>query len=109
MSKEKIILEEVDKTLNSIEKIPKLDANPFLFTRIKARFEKDSIIQVKRKEKNYLLKPIVLVLVLVINIITVVFFLRTSGTNQTDGLLLAETLNKEYQLNQVQNYNYKLE
>ena len=37
VEREKQIQEEVDKTLQALDNLPKLEANPFLFTRIQAR------------------------------------------------------------------------
>jgi hypothetical protein len=41
MDNKKQIQEEAEKTLNSLDGIQKAAANPYLFTRIKARLEKD--------------------------------------------------------------------
>ena len=41
MSSIKRIQEEVEKTLNSLDGLQKATANPYLFTRIKARLEND--------------------------------------------------------------------
>jgi len=41
MDNKKHIQEEVEKTLNSLDGMQRAAANPYLFTRIKARVEKD--------------------------------------------------------------------
>jgi len=41
MDNKKQIQEEVEKTLNSLDGVQRASANPYLFTRIKARLEKE--------------------------------------------------------------------
>jgi len=103
------ILEEVEKTLNSFDHIPKLEENPFFFSRLKARIENNSITQVKEKAMGYVLKPVALVMILLINIITAVYFFKINTVAQNTQSSLVNVLSKDYQLDQTKLDNYNLE
>lgn len=108
MNKEEYILEEVEKTLNSIDALHKLEVNPFLYTRIKTRIENDTDIYSRKEKVVFVLKPATLVLILLLNIITAVYFLGTSGGNVTESSLV-DTMKQEYGVTQIQADNYTLE
>jgi hypothetical protein len=110
MEREKRILEEVEKTLNSIDNISKLETNPFLFTRIKARIVDNSVEQIREGKTGFVLKPAVLILLLVINIVTAVFFFSNStGQVTSANTNLVESLTEDYQYSQTEYENYTLE
>ena len=75
MSTKKNIQEEVEKTLNSLEGIQRAAANPYLFTRIKARLESEEKGFWSRA-LTYISRPSVAVpaIVLTILINTAIFF-----------------------------------
>lgn len=108
MNKENKIFEEVEKTLNAIDELPNLEANPFLFTRIKARIVNESIKQVGEEKTDFVLKPVTLALLLVINIVTAVYFIGF-GSSSTSNTSIVETLKQEYGVTQIQSDNYNLE
>jgi hypothetical protein len=106
--KDERILEEVEKTLNSIESLPKLESNPFLYTRLKSRIARESISTGNEKNKLAILKPVGLALILVINIITAIYFFDVNGKTQSSNTLV-NSLSQEYKTNQTQLENYNLE
>jgi hypothetical protein len=106
--KEQRIMDEIEKTLNSLELIPKHDANPFLYTRLKARIEAESLKQTKHREFLSILKPVALGLILIVNIITALYFFDANANNQSSSSLI-NLLSQEYQTNQTQLENYNLE
>jgi hypothetical protein len=84
MNNKERIQQEVDKTLNSVEGIQKASANPYLFTRIRARLE--------RHEKSFwsraitfISRPAIAVATVVVAIFinTAVFFESKSESTQS--------------------------
>ena len=108
MEREKRILDEVEKTLNALDNVSKLDENPFLYTRLKLLIEKEHSESFNPKMKDFILKPAVLVIILIINIITALFFLQVTGSKQSTATL-SEQLKNDYQVNQIQYQDLKLE
>ncbi|MDP3582642.1 MAG: hypothetical protein Q8S39_11965 [Ignavibacteria bacterium] len=108
MNKEDKILAEVEKTLSTIDGLPKLEANPFLFTRVKARIESESIKHASKVKTDIVLKPVTLALILVINIITAVYFIGF-GSSNVSGASVVDTMKQEYGVTQIQSDNYNLE
>jgi len=111
MEKEKRIMEEVEKTLHSIDNITNLETNPFLFTRIKAKIVDNSVEQIKEGKTSLVLKPAALILLLLINIVTAVFFLNSNSSGQAvnKNTTLVESLTEDYQYSQTEYENYTLE
>ncbi len=74
MDNKKHIQEEVEKTLNSLEGIQRAAANPYLFTRIKARLEREEGIW--SRALTFISRPTFAVpaIVLTILINTAIFF-----------------------------------
>ena len=75
MNEQKHIQEEVEKTLESLSGIQRAAANPYLFTRIEARLEKEEISFWSRA-LTFISRPAVAVpaIVLTILINTAIFF-----------------------------------
>ena len=95
MTKEQRILEEVDKTLHAFDDLPKLGANPYLFTRIKARLTAEAVGSVRNILKGLKLKPVALAIVVILNIITLIHVLETDrGSSSRDQLINA--LSQDY-------------
>jgi hypothetical protein len=93
VKKEKQILEEVDKTLKSFDDFPKLEANPFMFTRIEAKLNapvKSNSMLFPGLDK-ITLKSLALVLIIVVNIITALYFFNTETKAQ-----LIYSLSRDY-------------
>jgi len=84
MNNKKPIQEEVEKTLNSLDGIQRAAANPYLFTRIKARLEGEEK-SFWGRSLTFLSRPSVAVpaIVLTILINTAVFFEFRSEKVQT--------------------------
>lgn len=82
MDKQKRVQEEVEKTMSLLDRMENLEAGPYFYTRIEARLRSK-----EREEKTKLLgflgarvlKPALLLLLLMINLISVFFFLKESG------------------------------
>lgn len=82
MDKQKRAREEVEKTMSLLDRMENLEAGPYFYTRIEARLRSK-----EREEKTKLwgfpgarvLKPALLLLLLMINLISVFFFLKGSG------------------------------
>ena len=108
MNKEEKILLEVEKTLNAIDSLPKLESNPFLFTRIKARISNESIKVGSVEKTEFVFRPVTIALLLILNIVTAVYFIGF-GNNSTTGTSLVDKMKQEYGVTQIQSDNYNLE
>lgn len=82
MDKRKRVREEVEKTMSLLDRMQNLEASPYFYTRIQAKLSS------KEREKKTILsgfpgarvlRPAFLLLLLMINLISVFFFLRGSG------------------------------
>ncbi len=88
MKKNKII-EEIDKTLDSVSSFERYEGNPFLFTRIEAKINnmKEGSVNYNHARK-YLLRvqPIILLLILSLNIwtATTFFFDKSNSSSERD-------------------------
>lgn len=75
---------EVQKTLDALENIKRVDGNPFLFTRIKAQLEKDRQINAKKTlQFSNVLSWSMMVLLLTINIIAITDNLKTETSQDS--------------------------
>ncbi len=82
MDKRKRVQEEVEKTMSLLDRVENLEAGPYFYTRVEARLR-----QIEREEKTKqpgifgvrVLKPALLVLLLIVNLFSAVFFLVESG------------------------------
>ncbi len=109
MDKEEKILSEIEKTLNSISDLPKLEANPFLFTRIKAQMQKNNILPGSKVKTDFILKPVTLIVILLINIITIAFYLGASNNQYSESSALLNSMKNDYTSIQLELDNYNLE
>ena len=109
MENEKRILDEVEETLQSLDKISNLNANPFLYTRIKAKIGNKAPGSVKNPGKNFILRPVILVIILLINIITAVVFIKSVNNTDHTSVTLTKSLSNEYRISSTQYDNLKLE
>ena len=78
MSKDKRILEEVEKTLASMDRLEKLEAGPYFYTRIEGRLREASRKRIPLMEKigGLVLKPAALTLIIVFNVLVTVMTLQ---------------------------------
>jgi hypothetical protein len=102
MLREKKIIDEVEKTLDSYDEDPIFDANPFLLTRIKAAREN----RIHKVEKEFIPKinfnQILLILILLVNFITLFYNYSLSNKEDIKRKLVLE-LKEEFQIDQSQN------
>lgn len=109
MSRKKKIEQEVQKTLQCFDSAEKLEDNPFFYTRVKARIESSK----KQTTKNLgqfgwsLLKPAFLVLIVVLNIVTVTFYVTSKQSQTSDQEQLLQAFAQEFTLDQS-SYNPNL-
>jgi hypothetical protein len=82
MRNEEKIKEEVGKTLNAFDYINDLEANPYLLIRLQSKIESSEL-----KEKGFLkgkiLRPAILFIIVVINILTGVYFIDSGSRTST--------------------------
>jgi hypothetical protein len=95
MEEEKRVLDEVEKTLRALDDLPNLQASPFLYTRIRAaiatagaRASHSLVVRMK-------LKPIGLVILIVFNLFSAIYFMVSSKTDYSRAALIS-SLNREY-------------
>lgn len=100
MDKEKRILDEVEKTLHAMDNLEDLESNPFLYTRLKAEIESRNIEQAPAKAKSRIfLKPVFLLIVILFNLITTVYYFNSFGTKETQSNVsssLTKIISQEY-------------
>ena len=81
LDKQKHIRDEVEKTMSLLDRVEKLEAGPYFYTRVESRLrsrEKEEKAKLPGILGVRVLKPAFLVLLLMINIISAVFFLVES-------------------------------
>lgn len=101
------IQQEVDKTLESLDGLNRAVANPFLFTRIKARMQKQSGLE---RITSFLNRPVialaVLALVIAFNSWAVFGSENESSRQEKNGVAITDIAD-EYNLVANNNYNYE--
>jgi hypothetical protein len=106
MTKKEHIQKEVDKTLESLDGISRAQANPYLFTRIKARMERNQ--GPWEKVSSYVSRPIfalaILGFVMLINALVV--FNSGSGTVQEDNAAVSSIVD-EYSMSFATTFDYE--
>jgi hypothetical protein len=103
-----LIYEEVYKTLHSLEDIKKTEVNPFFYTRLMGNLvsrQKQNLHSKYRVSIVNYLRPALLVLLVVINIIYAISFFQsgTNGTNESSENI--KNFVKEYNLSQTDSYS----
>lgn len=101
---EKQILDEVEKTLGSMDNMPVLNENSFFYTRLKTAIENESFRRDETESKSILSKPALLILIVIINIITAVYYFGISGSSNNTDEILINLLKQEYSASQNINY-----
>ena len=98
---------EIDKTLQCLDGIKRAEANPFLYTRIKARMQKDSGWE---KVISFITRPAVVftTLIILIAINGLTFFNTADENSTTENESFATTdFDEEYNLVSTINYDYE--
>ncbi|HEV8271492.1 MAG TPA: hypothetical protein VGQ04_09335 [Chitinophagaceae bacterium] len=108
-SKEKI-QQEIEQTLQCLDGAKRAEANPFLFTRIKARMNKKA--NVWERTFSFISKPAIAVAIVVLVMAVNGWALWNSSGSGTDGTVTADTnvseLANEYNVvASVDNYDYE--
>lgn len=93
------IEEEVDRTLRAFDDDLPLQGNPFLAGRIKAAMEGWRSTQTWGIGAGARLKYLLLLLILVTNVITAVYFVERSGTDSMHQRLVS-VLREDFQIDQ---------
>lgn len=82
MERQQKIAQEVEKTLDLLEHAERLTPDPFFFTRLQAQIKEKQKKQAWR-ELTAILKPVFLVVLLTVNIITAVYLMGTARYRAT--------------------------
>lgn len=100
------IQREVEKTMQSLDGINRAEANPFLFTRIKARMQKQNAWE---KITSFISRPVIAIaaLVLVMAINGWAVFSNEENTSQANESIANTDIADQY--NKFANTNYELE
>lgn len=112
MTQKEKIQQEIEKTLESLNGITRVEANPFLFTRIKARMNKKA--NTWERAISFVSRPLVAVAVLVLVMVMNGWAIFSTSSNDSNENITADTENSivpvfvnEYQVvASVDNYNY---
>lgn len=78
MDKEKRLQEDVEKTLEMMDRMESLEAGPYFYTRLEAKLHSR-----EKEKRHWELKPVLLTLLIVINVVSAVFFLVESINTRT--------------------------
>jgi hypothetical protein len=107
MDKQKRLQDEVDKTLEMMDRMESLEAGPYFYTRLESKLRSR-----EREKRHWLpnisqvldkgLRPILLTLLIVINMISAVFFMvqsKITRTRQEESQTYISTFLEDYSLN----------
>jgi len=106
MSSNNFIQQEIEKTLQSLDGVQRAEANPYLFTRIKARMEKNTSWE---RISSFVSRPVIafatLLLIMAIN----AFVLFSSGKNEGTGTgeIAVTDIADEYNSSATTIYDYE--
>lgn len=101
MTREEKIQEEIEKTLDVLDNLPNIDANPFLFTRLNTLVENGAGLKIKYRRKSFAAGPIMLCIILLINLITAIFLFQSGTVEQTSETSLVNSLANDYKISQT--------
>ncbi len=96
MDREKKILEQVEKTLQALDDLPRLQANPFLYTRVQAAMTAETKSWPSRLSGRLHLKAIVFSLLIIFNLVTTIYFYQGYRRNESKQQLIS-ALSSEYE------------
>jgi hypothetical protein len=105
MTSKDFIQQEVEKTLQSLDGVKRAEANPYLFTRIKARMQQNTPWE---RISSFVSRPVIafatLLLIMAIN----AFVVLSSDSNEGNGTEIAVTdIAEDYKLATSTNYEYE--
>ena len=106
MTNNDFIQQEVEKTLQSLDGVQRAEANPYLFTRIKARMEKNTSLE---HISSFVSRPVIafatLLLIMAIN----AFVLFSTGKNEGTGTgeIAVTDIADEYNSSATTIYDYE--
>ena len=106
MERNKKIIDEVNKTISLLDSIENIEANPFLYTRIKSKL-KSEVGNRKAKPFEIVLKilsPVIIILLLLVNIYSAISFLKDVEVTEKARQKYINYLVSEYSLNQTNDY-----
>lgn len=104
MKTKEAIDEQVTKTLELMEQLPKASADAFFYTRLSARLERQNEPTVFNWFFDIpMLKPAFIVLFIFLNLVSLVHWVNQYQSVQTQPLTATEELIEEYSLNQTTN------
>jgi hypothetical protein len=97
----KRVKEEVEKTISLLDKIEEIDANPFLFTRIKAELDSKKIKSEKKSVELIfrILRPVLIAALILFNVYSVISFYQSSSSNGQTRQQYLESIASEYEMN----------
>ena len=107
MKRIKRIEEEIDKTLRCLDEIEEIEASPFFFTRLQARIreqEEEKVSFITRLFGVRGLRPALLGLVVVLNLVSAAFIWQRVHGRFEDRSQYLSALVEEYSLNVSDNY-----
>ncbi|MCX6136586.1 MAG: hypothetical protein NTV54_03710 [Ignavibacteriales bacterium] len=99
MKNEERIQDEIEKTLQAFDDMPKLAVNPFLFTRIQVALASQLHGRNRQLLTTIRLKPIALALIILLNIITAVHVFEAGSSGDSREQLIS-TLSKDFNSSQ---------
>jgi hypothetical protein len=101
VERKKQIYDEVEKTLRAMDHLPRLEANPFLYTRIQARLASEAATQSNLAFIRTKFKPAILALLVLLNVLTAVHFFKADDPKH-DADQLISALSSDYSTTQVE-------
>ena len=107
MSKEKLIEQQVEATLNYLDKFESVEASPGFYTRLLQKIQhpgRQKIFSQKQLFSFVVLKPILLILIILFNLITALLILPGRDQAQDNRQKYLKSLISEYNLNQSRSY-----
>lgn len=99
MNREKRIQEEVEKTLQALDQLPRLQGNPYLYTRFKAALAGSAQDHEPVFSKTVNVRSLALSLLVVLNVVTAIYFFSTPRPDVLKEELIS-TLSSEYSYQQ---------
>jgi hypothetical protein len=96
VDREKQILEQVDKTLQALDHLPRLEANPFLFTRIQTALAADNRSTTTSLVKKIDLKTVIFSLLIIFNLVTAFYYFQDRRRHEGKEQLIS-ALSSDYE------------
>jgi hypothetical protein len=86
MKNKDTIQNEVRKTMDFLDKMPKLEGNPFLFTRVQARLAEAGEGRSPQEGSRVwaIIRPALIALLIVLNVVTIINSLQSSTSRTVD-------------------------